>query len=165
MLTAKTIKTTRSGQVMAFVTLEDMTGSLEILVFPKDYDKYRGILNPDEKVFIRGRVSLGDEPVGKLIAERIVPFGEVPKELWIQFADMESYRNAEPWLTEQLKTSEGPDSVIIYLKKERAKKVLPRSRNVLADEVLLLALRTRFGEENVKTAWKKAELLYNRDRL
>ena len=165
MLTAKTIKTTRSGQVMAFVTLEDMTGSLEILVFPKDYDKYRGILNPDEKVFIRGRVSLGDEPVGKLIAERIVPFGDVPKELWIQFADMESYRNAEPWLTEQLKTSEGPDSVIIYLKKERAKKVLPRSRNVLADEVLLLALRTRFGEENVKTAWKKAELLYNRDRL
>lgn len=165
MITQKTIKTTRSNQVMAFVTLEDMAGSVEVLVFPKDYEKHRGILNTDAKVFMRGRVSLGDEPVGKLIAERILPFEEVPAELWLQFTDMDQYRAAESWLAETLKYSDGQDSVVIYLKKERAKKVLPKSQCVKADEKLLDALRARLGDGNVKIVWKRAEFLYNRDRL
>ena len=165
MITQKTIKTTRSNQVMAFVTLEDMAGSVEVLVFPKDYEKHRGILNTDAKVFMRGRVSLGDEPVGKLIAERILPFEEVPAELWLQFTDMDRYRAAESWLEETLKYSDGQDSVVIYLKKERAKKVLPKSQCVKADEKLLDALRARLGDGNVKIVWKRAEFLYNRDRL
>ena len=165
MITQKTIKTTRSNQVMAFVTLEDMAGSVEVLVFPKDYEKHRSILNTDAKVFMRGRVSLGDEPVGKLIAERILPFEEVPAELWLQFTDMDQYRAAESWLAETLKYSDGQDSVVIYLKKERAKKVLPKSQCVKADEKLLDALRARLGDGNVKIVWKRAEFLYNRDRL
>ncbi len=165
MVTGKTIKTTRSGQVMAFVTLEDMTGSVEVLVFPKDYDKYRDILLPDARVFMRGRVSLGDEPAGKLIAERVLAFEEVPAELWIRFEDMEAYLKAESTLTEMLRMSEGPDSVVIYLNKERAKKVLPKNRRVKADKALLSRLEKEFGAGNVKTVWKKADFLYNRDRL
>ena len=165
MVTGKTIKTTRSGQVMAFVTLEDMTGSVEVLVFPKDYDKYRDILLPDARVFMRGRVSLGDEPAGKLIAERVLAFEEVPAELWIRFEDMEAYLKAESTLTEMLRMSEGPDSVVIYLNKERAKKVLPKNRRVKADKALLSRLEREFGAGNVKTVWKKADFLYNRDRL
>ena len=85
--------------------------------------------------------------------------------MWLQFTDMDQYRAAESWLAETLKYSDGQDSVVIYLKKERAKKVLPKSQCVKADEKLLDALRARLGDGNVKIVWKRAEFLYNRDRL
>ena len=60
MVAGKTVKTTRTGQMMAFVTLEDMLGSVEVLVFPKIYESRREIFSQDEKLFIQGRVSQGD---------------------------------------------------------------------------------------------------------
>ena len=92
MIAAKTVKTTKTNQMMAFLTLEDLRGTLEVIVFPKDYEKYRAILSPDQKIFVKGRVSLGDEVQGKLICEKIVAFSEIPGELWIQFSDLESYQ-------------------------------------------------------------------------
>ena len=81
--------------MMAFLTVEDLAGSVEVLVFPKDYEKRRDMLIKDEKVFIRGRASVGDEPVGKLICEQIIPFSQVPRELWIQYADKDAYLAGE----------------------------------------------------------------------
>ncbi|HJB08693.1 MAG TPA: DNA polymerase III subunit alpha, partial [Candidatus Enterocloster faecavium] len=88
MVAGKTVKTTRTNQLMAFVTLEDLVGSVEIVVFPRDYEANRNLFVEDSKLFVRGRVSIGDDPVGKLVCEQVVPFSEVPRELWIQFADM-----------------------------------------------------------------------------
>ena len=95
MITEKTVKTTRNNKMMAFLTVEDLAGSVEVLVFPKDYEKRRDMLIKDEKVFIRGRASVGDEPVGKLICEQIIPFSQVPRELWIQYADKDAYLAGE----------------------------------------------------------------------
>ena len=114
---------------MAFLTVEDLAGSVEVLVFPKDYEKRRDMLIKDEKVFIRGRASVGDEPVGKLICEQIIPFSQVPRELWIQYADKDAYLAGEKELLDLLKTSDGNDTVIIYLGRERAKKVLRGARD------------------------------------
>lgn len=150
MLTGKTVKTTRDNKMMAFVTLEDLTGSVEVLVFPKTYEKRREYLNQDEKLFIRGRVSIGDDPVGKLICEQVIPFSMVPRELWLQYPDKESFLAGESRLLELLRSSEGDDTVIIYLGKERAKKVLPKNWNVKADQALLSALSSMLGEGNVK---------------
>ncbi len=150
MIADKTVKTTRTNQMMAFLTIEDLAGSVEVLVFPKDYEKKKDMLLKDEKVFIRGRVSLGDEPVGKLICEQIIPFSQVPRELWIQYADKEAYMSGEEELLDLLKSARGNDTVIIYLGRERAKKVMPRKWNVRADEALLGALGDMLGEKNVK---------------
>ena len=106
MITEKTVKTTRNNKMMAFLTVEDLAGSVEVLVFPKDYEKRRDMLIKDEKVFIRGRASVGDEPVGKLICEQIIPFSQVPRELWIQYADKDAYLAGEKELLDLLKTSD-----------------------------------------------------------
>ena len=150
LVTGKTVKTTRTGQLMAFITLEDLMGSVEVIVFPRDYENNRDLLTEDEKLFIRGRVSLGDEPVGKLVCEQVIPFDAVPRQLWLQFEDMAGYQAKEAELMELLKSSEGNDQVIIYLKKERAKKMLPPNWNVMADAGLLNRLYCKVGEKNVK---------------
>ena len=154
MITEKTVKTTRNNKMMAFLTVEDLAGSVEVLVFPKDYEKRRDMLIKDEKVFIRGRASVGDEPVGKLICEQIIPFSQVPRELWIQYADKDAYLAGEKELLDLLKTSDGNDTVIIYLGRERAKKVLPRNWNVRAGEALVTTLSEILGEKNVKVVEK-----------
>lgn len=150
LVTGKTVKTTRTGQLMAFITLEDLMGSVEVIVFPRDYENNRDLLTEDEKLFIRGRVSLGDEPVGKLVCEQVIPFDAVPRQLWLQFEDMAGYQATEAELMELLKSSEGNDQVVIYLKKERAKKKLPPNWNVMADAGLLNRLYCKVGEKNVK---------------
>ena len=157
MVAGKTVKTTRTGQMMAFVTLEDMLGSVEVLVFPKIYESRREIFSQDEKLFIQGRVSLGDEPVGKLVCERVIPFREVPRELWLQYEDLEQYRAGESALFDLLKEKEGRDTVIIYLKKEKARKILPANWRVEADKDLLDKLTKILSEKNVKLVEKGIE--------
>lgn len=159
MVAGKTVKTTRTNQLMAFVTLEDLMGSVEVIVFPKDYEANRELFTEDAKLFIRGRVSIGDDPVGKLVCEQVVAFENTPKELWIQYADKESYKDGEQKLLTALKTSEGKDRVIIYLQKEKAKKVLPASWNVQVTEALVRELQQGLGEKNIKVVEKGLEKL------
>ena len=157
MVSGKTVKITKTGKYMAFLTLEDLVGSVEVLVFPKDYEVNRDLLEENAKLFIRGRVSLGDEPAGKLICERIIPFSQIPKELWIQFPDKDAYLASERELLEILKPAEGNDQVIIYLRQEKAKKILPPGWRVQADRQLLAKLSELYGEKNVKVVEKTIE--------
>lgn len=154
LVAGKVVKTTRSNQMMAFITLEDLMGSVEVIVFPKNYEADRDILTEDSKIFIKGRVSLGDEPVGKLVCEQVIPFAKVPRELWLQFEDKEMYQAMEGTILGVLKESEGPDRVVIYLKKERAKKILPANWKVEAAGELLDTLVCKLGEKNVKLVEK-----------
>ncbi len=154
MISGKVLKTTKTGKMMAFVTVEDMVGSVEVLVFPRDYESKKAQLNEDDKVFIQGRASIGDEPVGKLILEKVIPFDAVPRELWIKFSDKEEYDEKSPRILELLKQSEGSDTVILYLEKERARKILPANWKIRADKQVLETLIREFGEKNVKLVEK-----------
>ena len=139
---------------MAFVTVEDMVGSVEVIVFPRDYESKRNLLNEDAKVFITGRVSVGDDPVGRLICEQVIPFEEVPKDLWLKFADKAQYDALWTAAAETLKLADGHDRVIIYLEKERAKKVLPANWQVAATAEVIRKLGELLGENNVKLVEK-----------
>ena len=154
LVAGKVVKTTRSNQLMAFITLEDLMGSVEVIVFPKNYEADRDVLTEDSKIFIKGRVSLGDEPVGKLVCEQVIPFSKVPRQLWLQFEDKEIYQAMDGEILGILKESEGPDSVVIYLKKERAKKILPANWKVEAAGELMETLICKLGEKNVKLVEK-----------
>ena len=154
LVAGKVVKTTRSNQLMAFITLEDLMGSVEVIVFPKNYEADRDVLAEDSKIFIKGRVSLGDEPVGKLVCEQVIPFSKVPRQLWLQFEDKEIYQAMEGEILGILKESEGPDSVVIYLKKERAKKILPAYWKVEAAGELMETLICKLGEKNVQACEK-----------
>ena len=157
MITEKTIKHTKTNQMMAFITIEDLLGTVEVVVFPRDYEKNRDYLEVDSKVFVRGRVSEEDDKPSKLICEKIFPFAGIPKELWIQFPDKETYEREVADLYQMLHESDGKDSVILYIKSIKAMKKLPPSRNVQADARLVASLQAKFGTGNVKVVEKSIE--------
>ena len=125
MIVSKTIKYTKNNQVMAFITVEDLVGSVEVLVFPKVYEQYRSLLEEDNKVFVEGRVSAEDDKASKLICERMTPFSEVTRELWIAFPDLKTYQAKETELQELLGESDGRDAVLIYLRDTKRFRRLP----------------------------------------
>ena len=162
MITAKKVKTTRTSQLMAFVSLEDMVGTVEALVFPKIYEKNKQYLTEDSKVFLRGRASIGDDPVGKLVCEEVIPFSAIPNELWLQFEDQEFYERTVDSVMAVLRESEGKDRVVMYLKKERRLRRLSPSWAIDAQGRLLEELYTLLGEKNVKVVQKTIE---KRDKI
>ena len=157
MITDKTVKHTRTNQMMAFVTVEDLLGTVEVVVFPRDYEANREFLEVDSKVFIRGRVSEEDEKASKLICEKVIPFERTKRELWIQFPDKDTYLDEEQIVYGYLADSEGDDEVVIYCAKERAVKRLPRNRNIRVNDQVLSRLMNHFGESRVKVVEKAIE--------
>ena len=157
LIAAKTIKHTKSNKVMANLILEDLVGTVEVVIFPKDFERNRQYLQEDNKIFVKGRVSEEDESASKLICENIVPFEEIKKELWIQYENKAEYLKEEQNLYQMLKASEGPDSVVIYCKEEKAIKRLPVNRNVGIDQILLGRLTNYYGEKRVKVVEKSIE--------
>ena len=157
MITEKTIKYTRNNKVMAFLTLEDLVGTVEIVVFPRDYENNVHMMEEDSKVFIQGRVSAEDDKPSKLICEKISAFDDIPRELWIQFSGKEEYEKRVHHLYQLLSQSDGSDQVIVYLRKERMMKRLPAARNVQIDDGLLDILTKEYGSENVKVVEKSIE--------
>lgn len=149
MISEKTIKYTKNNKAMAFITVEDLIGSVEVIIFPKDYEKYSSLLVEDKKVFVEGRTSVEEDKNGKLICERIRSFDDVPKKLWVRFKDMDSYKAVNEQFLKILDTSEGRDHVIVYLEKENQRKDLAPQYTVHADNVLVEALSAEYGHENV----------------
>jgi len=154
MITGKVVKTTRTNKLMAFVTVEDPVGSVEVLVFPGDFESKRNLLTEDSKVFIKGRASIGDDPVGKVILEQVIPFDTLPRDLWLKFSDKAAYDAKWPVIMDILREKEGGDTVIIYLEKEHAKKVLPANWRVMADKSMQEQLIRILGEKNIKVVEK-----------
>ena len=160
MITEKTIKHTKTNQMMAFITVEDLFGTVEVVVFPRDYEKNRDYLEVDSKVFVRGRVSEEDDKPSKMICEKIIPFERTKKELWIQFPDKATFLDEEQIVYGYLADSDGDDEVMIYCAKERAVKKLPKNRNIGINEQILSRLMNHFGEKRVKVVEKPIENIF-----
>ncbi|MDD5969573.1 MAG: DNA polymerase III subunit alpha [Candidatus Fimousia sp.] len=145
----KTVKLTKNNQNMAFITLEDLRGTVEVIVFPRDYALYQNYLKEDAKVFIRGRASISEEE-GKLICEQVVPFDQVPKEIWVQFEDKEAYFKESEHFMQILKEHKGTNPVVVFCRKEKAIKRLSPSYSVKDDDQFLEVLHAHYGFGNVK---------------
>ncbi len=157
MIATKTIKYTKNNKTMAFLSIEDLMGTVEVMVFPKDYERSKQYLDEDAKVFVKGRVSEEDGGASKLICETVIPFEDVPCELWIQFADIPSYQSEEAHLFEMLKHFKGTDRIVIYCAKEKAVKRLPANYNIHVDADLLMTVEKYFGKDRVKVVEKQLE--------
>ena len=154
MITARTVKYTRQNKAMAFLTLEDQLGSVEVVVFPKDYERHAHDLEEDSKVFIAGRVSVEEDKAAKLIFEACASFDQTVKELWVQFVNREEYEEKVAAVYDCLKKYPGGDRTVLYLKAERAMKRLPARLNVDAGYALLGELSALVGADNVRTVEK-----------
>ena len=160
MITSKTIKYTKKNQTMAFITIEDLMGTVEVVIFPRDYEKNQQYLQEDSKVFVKGRVSEEDDNASKLICEEIIPFERTRKELWLQYENKAAYLADEKHLFAMIADSEGDDAVVIYCKAERAVKRLPKNRNIKIEPGILSRLTNYFGESCVKVVEKPIEKMY-----
>ncbi len=156
-IVSKNVRNTKSGKMMAILTIEDLFGTVEVLVFPRDYEKNRQLIVEDSKVFIAGKASVRDEKKANVLLSRIVPFEQVPRQLWFRFPDKNTFLDAENELYACLSQSDGNDEVIIYCEKEKIKKVLPKNMTVNAGKELLANLYEKFGENNVKVVEKSIE--------
>ena len=156
-ITNKTVKYTRNNKVMAFLTIEDLVGTVEVVVFPNDYEKNVQKMEEDSKVFIRGKVQGDADKASKLICEKIYSFDDVPKELWVQFETKESYLTAENEFLKLLSGSRGTDRVIIYVRTPKSIKYLGIEKSVKIDETLLGKLYEKYGMDNVKVVEKSIE--------
>ena len=157
MILEKTIKYTKNNKIMAFLTLEDLVGTVEVIVFPKDYEKYSTLLEEDGKIFVQGRVAAEDDKPSKIICEKVWSFDSVARELWIQFATISDYEKQEAQLLDALSDSDGNDSVVIYVREPKAIKRLPANRNVQINSILLGKLHKIYGQDNVKVVEKSIE--------
>jgi DNA polymerase-3 subunit alpha len=157
MLVGKTIKTTKTNSIMAFITIEDLFGTVEVIVFPKDYERIKDILNPESKLFVKGRVNLEEDRGGKLICQKIIPFDQIPCELWIRFPDIETFQMEEEKLYQVLLPFDGKDTVCVYAVKEKQIKRLPQSRSVDARKIMAQQVLSYLGENSLAIVEKSIE--------
>ena len=156
-ITEKTIKYTKQNKAMAFITVEDLFGTVEVIIFPRDYEKYSRYLNEDEKVFVAGHANVEEDKNGKLICEKIYSFDDTKRELWLQFATKEAFEEKEKELYSLLYGSDGNDEIVIYIASPRAMKRLGQNHNIHINPELVGNLTEFLGEKNVKIVEKGIE--------
>lgn len=165
MITDVTVKYTKNNDVMAFFTLEDLMGSVEVIAFPKTYQRYAKALAEDEKVFAEGRVQSEENRPSKLILQNLWKFSEAKKEVWLQFRDRSDYEAKWPETARILDASHGGDPVMIYLAQEMQVRRLEPSSWIQADDGIVKKLVEKIGQSNVKVLQKgiekKKRMTYN----
>ena len=178
-----TTKYTKSGNTMAFLQVEDLVGSVEVLVFPRVYERYRACCAKDERIFVSGKVSLEDNKNAKLLADRICRFQDVPQDLWLRFSSMDAYLESEqevfriltkgqeaaskpeePKSPEPIPSGESRQAeaaagkIMIYVEKPRSAKELRFQRKMFLPAAMITALEKAFGKENISLVPGRAPL-------
>lgn len=159
--------TTKSSSLMAFVSVEDLTGTMEMILFPKVYLQYRAALGENKVVVIQGRVSCREEEAAKLLAEAVIPLedyqpgqpaprqesapsaGNTPKDLeyWLRVPGRES-----PQWEKFLHLAaifDGTTPVYVYFQDTNTRTLTPRSLWITPHPLLEQELRLLLGDKNV----------------
>lgn len=157
MIISKSVKTTRQNTMMAFLTVEDLYGNIEVVVFPRDYEKNKPYLEVDSKVFVKGRAQVEEGRGGKILCRQIIPFEKIPCELWIRFPDIASFQEKEKELYQKILPFDGADTVCIYAEKEKQVKKLARSYSIDARRILQENVLKEFGENALAIREKSIE--------
>ncbi len=154
---AVTPKNTRTGQAMAFVTLEDLVGTVEVLIFPKNYAMAKAEIFAGNKVLIKGRATVGSEEQGKLIADTVLGFDKIKREIWFRFKDYEDYKLQEKYLLSlsSIEGMAGDTQIIVYLSDTKQIKRLDKPYSIKINSEILKMLRARYGDGNVQVNIKK----------
>lgn len=155
-IASKKVKTTKTNKIMAILTLEDLYGTVQVLVFPRDYEKLKDKINEDDYVFIKGRASTKDNADAQLICQNVVSFSNVRKILWIKFYNKESYEECENGLMQQLAKYPGNDSVYIYISTTKQIKKLSSVYSVDFDKLSeSKAIESQYPQAILATTYEK----------
>ncbi len=152
-------KITKNNNMMAFVTLEDLYGTVEVIIFPQIYERYREILHEDSIVLVEGNIDASEEDAPKLICNKITelkkempstPEKQASRKVYLKVADSEHYKDIKKELLNTISVYSGNDCVIIYNQQEKANMVLPEKNWVNIDsKELIEKLKALLGEKNI----------------
>lgn len=150
MIDSKTVKVTKNNRMMAFLNVEDLYGTVEVIVFPNDYEKNKNLLSDDEKILVRGRVSASEEQQAKLVCEKVTLLKQAPRQLWIQFEEKQDFLRNEQKLYDIIVNHDGDDEIIVFCKAEKAIKKMPKSNNIHINDEIAEKFKAAFGESNIR---------------
>lgn len=150
-LTEVTQKITRNNSIMAFLKLEDLTGEIEVIVFPKTLDRLRGVIQQDALVKIKGRVSIKEDELPKLICEHIDGLEKINSDkVYIRLENEQMVKQVAREMKQIVKGYEGNTTVLLFAADKRQYYRLPRDRWINTEGEIVDILKNKFGEENVK---------------
>jgi len=145
------IKITRNNQTMAFIMVEDLYGEVEVVIFPKDYERNKHFLKEDQVVIIKGRISTQENQDGKIICGEIKELSPLIKTvLYLQFDTLEIYKEQVHKVKAMCKAHLGEAPVIAYLKATKHQSKFGASYNIELNIEILESFQKLLGKENVK---------------
>lgn len=143
------LKTTKSNNMMAFVTIEDLYGSIELIVFPAVYTKYAAYLEQDSIIMAKGRLSFREDEEPKILADIVRPVRrqqQINQKVYIRMRNAPN--NYESLIKSLMEEQPGAAKVILYFEEIKGKKELPGG--IECNAYVLEQLTEIFGEENIK---------------
>lgn len=151
-ITSKKTKTTKNNNLMAFLTLEDLYGTMEIIVFPTVLEKYSKLVEIENIVLIKGRISIKEEEQPKIICEEVSPLKKtVLRKLYLRVNDDVNNELMESAFC-ILKFFGGNTPVCLYDEQQNKVKVLEREYWVSLNDIVLDELKSVLGDENVRVS-------------
>lgn len=144
-------KVTKNNDMMAFAKLEDLYGTIELIVFPKVYEKINSLIDIDQLIFVKGRVSIREDEAPKIMCEDIQPLIKINTDkLYIRVDDDKIAREINKSLKILLSNYKGTTPVYLFAQKEKKAYRMDREFWVDSESGILQLLRSKFGEDNVK---------------
>ncbi|WP_291649802.1 DNA polymerase III subunit alpha [Clostridium sp.] len=144
-------KITRSNTMMAFLKLEDLTGIIEVIVFPKTLDKVRESIKEDSLVVIKGRVSIKEDELPKLICETVEPLEKInTSKVYIRANNLDEGRNLMKELRVMPSEYKGDTTVYIFTANDRKNYRMPKDIWIDLESEAVSYFKEIAGEENVK---------------
>ena len=143
---------TKNNHMMAFITIEDLYGPLECIVFPTTFDRYRSLIEEDSLVIIRGKMSMSEDEDPKLICEEIVDLRDYNDEkLYLKIDKADDFKETFGRIKTILRKYPGSTPVMVYIEKDG--RTLAAQRNLWVDiekQGLMVELKNLLDVESVK---------------
>ena len=150
-ITEVTQKVTRNNQIMAFIKIEDLSATIEVIVFPKTLDRVRNLIAADAFVIIKGRVSMKEDEAVKIICETMEPLEKVDSsKVYVRVDNLDMARATKPKLMEICNEYAGNTPLYVFTANDRKNYRMPRNMWVNLSSDIFLDLEKVFGEGNVK---------------
>ncbi len=148
-IASKKTKTTKNNNLMAFIGLEDLYGTMEIIVFPTIYERFSQLLQQESIVLVNGRLSLREDEQPKIICEEVLPIKSLDEKGLYMYFEKEMTREESVSLIALLKYFNGSTPTFIRKKNDEKFKKLDRQYWIDVNNDILEELESRLGKENI----------------
>ena len=144
-------KVTRKNTLMAFLKLEDLTGTIEVVVFPKILERLNNVIQQDKLVIVKGRVNIREEEVPKIICDDISGLEKINNnKIFIRISKKSDLKEAKIKIQRSIKENNGSTPIYVFILDENRTYRLPIDLWVDDEDMAVNLLKDEFGEENVK---------------